>query len=342
MKYNTEIIEQLQTAAEFLKVAGATDFPGLLIQQGKLFSPGTFYSKSELKELYTTDIYLVPEPAKLAKSAGLMRPAVSCGDNTQISDGKKHVKALYTVPENQQDHEYNLPVLDQDEFLFSIDAAEFKAFVTSAKKFTAAKTSAYEALRGLAIKNGYGVACDGFSAYRRKLIQDGTDELLINKPLAETLAKTATGTISIYRRGSQVFYDTDEFVYIDHAKDGLSFCDVSVAFKEDMTEAAEIKSDSIKDSLNFLSVSDKMDKNLVIFRADKMETYFSEASDVSGMTFSTETAFNLKYLINAVSIFPKNTTVETRHDNSPVDPITFKSGTEEVAVLPVRIANRDK
>lgn len=340
MKYNTEIISQLQTAAEFLKVAGATDFPGLLIQHGKLFSPGTFYSKVELKELYTTDIYLVPEPAKLAKSAGLMRPAVSCGDNTQISDGKKHVKALYTVQENLQDHEYNLPALDQDEFLFSIEAAEFKAFVTSAKKFTAPKSSAYEALRGLAIKNGYGVACDGYTAYRRKLIQDDAEELLINRLLAETLAKTAAGTINIYRRGSQVFYDSDNFVYIDHIKDGLSFCDVSRVFREDLKETAEIKSDAIKDSLNFLAASDKMSKNLVIFHGDRMETYFSEASDVSGMAFDTETAFNLKYLINAVSIFPKNATIETRHDDSPVNPIAFRSGSEEVAVLPVRVVNR--
>ena len=60
------------------------------------------------------------------------------------------------------------------------------------------------------------------------------------------------------------------------------------------------------------------------------------------MTFDTETAFNLKYLINAVSIFPKNATIEARHGNRQVDPIKFKSGTEEVAILPVRIANRDK
>lgn len=341
MKYNTEIISQLQTAAEFLKVAGETDFPGLLIQHGKLFTPGTFYGKSELKELYTTDIYLVPEPAKLAKSAGLMRPAVSCGDNTQISDGKKHVKALYTVPENLRDCEYSFPVLYPDEFIFNIDAAEFKAFVSSAKKFTAPKTSAFESLRGLAIKNGYGVACDGYSAYRRKLIQEEADELLINRPLAETLAKTAAGTINIYRRGLQVFYDTDDFVYIDHIKEGLSFCDVSSVFREDLKETAEIKSDAIKDSLNFLSVSDKTNKNLVFFKEDRMDTYFSEASDVSGMAFDTETAFNLKYLINAVSIFPKDATIEARHGNRQVDPITFKSGTEEVAVLPVRIANRD-
>ena len=340
MKYNTEIISQLQTAAEFLKVAGATDFPGLLIQHGKLFTPGTFYGKSELKELYTTDIYLVPEPAKLAKSAGLMRPAVSCGDNMQISDGKKHVKALYTVPENLRDCEYSFPVLYPDEFIFNIDAAEFKAFVSSAKKFTAPKTSAFESLRGLAIKNGYGVACDGYIAYRKKLIQDDVEELLINRPLAETLAKTAAGTINIYRRGLQVFYDTDDFVYIDHIKEGLSFCDVSSVFREDLKETAEIKSDAIKDSLNFLSVSDKTNKNLVFFKEDRMDTYFSEASDVSGMAFDTETAFNLKYLINAVSIFPKNTTVEARHDDSPVHPIAFRSGSEEVVVLPVRVANR--
>ncbi len=340
MKYNTEIISQLQTAAEFLKVAGATDFPGLLIQHGKLFTPGTFYSKSELKELYTTDIYLVPEPAKLAKSAGLMRPAVSCGDNTRLSDGKKHVNALYTVPENLEDCEYKLPTWHTDEFLFNIEAAEFKAFVSSAKKFTATKTSAFESLRGLAIKNGYGVACDGYSAYRKKLIQDDAEELLINRPLAETLAKTAAGTISIYRRGLQVFYDTDDFVYIDHIKDGLSFCDVSSVFREDLKETTEIKSDALKDSLNFLSASDKTNKNLVFFKEDRMDTYFSEASDVSGMAFDTETAFNLKYLINAVSIFPKNTTVEARHGDSPVHPITFRSGSEEVAVLPVRAANR--
>ena len=340
MKYNTDIITQLQTAAEFLKVANASEYPGLLIQCGKLFSPGTFYSKVELKSLYTVYTHTVPEPAKLAKSAGLMRPTVFAGDNTRLSDGKKHVNALYTVPENLEDCEYRFPAWHTDEFLFSIEAAEFKAFVSNAKRFTAPKTSAFESLRGLAIKNGYGVACDGYIAYRKKLIQDDAEELLINRPLAETLAKTAAGTINIYRRGLQVFYDTDDFVYIDHIKEGLSFCDVSSVFREDLKETAEIKSDAIKDSLNFLSVSDKTNKNLVFFKEDRMDTYFSEASDVSGMAFDTETAFNLKYLINAVSIFPKNTTVEARHGGSPVHLIAFRSGSEEVVVLPVRVADR--
>ena len=332
MKYNTDTITDIQTAAEFLKLSQSF----LQCQSGFLYIPGVFYQLKASSELDKgPDVLGVREPSRLAKALALFKSLVPTDETEDLTDGKKRIKA-FSATEETAYYAEAVPHVTYKELVTKFTAEEFKSFVANGKKFLS--KNEHMVLDCFLLKNGTGYACDGYRAYKKILDNDAVrDEILLNKRAAEAIAKTASGLISVYKQGSSVIYETDRYRFIDTPKEG-SFPDIDFIFKP-LAVSQEVETDDLREAAAFLDSAVTDQKKVVHFFKDRIETKNNSASDFSGMYFKTETAINLKYLIDAVSVFPKKSRIVSQHSEMPIDPIIFKSETEAVSTLPVRIKN---